>query len=124
MLLTVDDYRTMTRLPELPDDDAASRLLADAETDVHALTFRRITARGFDALTDFQQQQIRLAIARQADFRHTYADLLQNPLASYSINGVTMSWDKSAIRTISGVQTCADTVSPLMQTGLMCGVIG
>lgn len=124
MMLTAAEYLTLSRDPAELTDTELERAIADAEEAINALTYNRITARGFDALTPYQQQRVKLAIARQVDFRRRYGELLDNPLASYSINGVSMAWDKSAIQQISGVQTCAEVTSPLMQTGLMCGVIG
>lgn len=123
-MLSANEYATMSRVNPLPDDATTAQLLKDAEEDVNALTFGRIAARGFDALTAFQQDKVQLAVARQADFRQQYGEILSNPLASYSINGVSMSWDKSAVREYAGVQTCSGVISCLMQTGLMCGVIG
>lgn len=115
----MDEYRCISKLDSLPDEDKLARMLEDAEEDINAMTFNRITARGFDTLTLFQQEKVKRAIARQADFRYQYGELLRNPLASYSINGVSMSWDKSMIREYFGIQTCADVISCLIQTGLM-----
>ncbi len=124
-MLSLDEYIHLTRLSELPEHDRMVWLLEDAAADVDAMTFHRIGTRGFDALSPFQQSQVKAAVARQADFRQQYADLLDNPLASYSINGVSMSWDKGAIRTMNGVRTCPAVVSYLMPTGLLYrGVTG
>ena len=82
------------------------------------MTYGRIYARGFDTLSAFQQEKVKLAVARQADFRSQYSDLLSNPLSSYSINGVSMSWDKSVLTKATGVDTSRDVTGVLNQTGL------
>ena len=47
-----------------------------------------------------------------------YGELLDNPLASYSVNGVSMSWDKSKILRVSDVDTSSAVYSLLRKTGL------
>lgn len=124
-MLSVEEYKARSRVDPLPEDDEIEQILSDAEDDINAMTFSRIIARGFDCLTKFQQEKIKTAIIKQADFRQQYGELLKNPLSSYGINGVSMSWDKSVIKEQSGVQTCGDVVTCLIQTGLMYrGVIG
>ena len=44
--------------------------------------------------------------------------MLGNPLASYSVNGVSMSWDKGAVQCVCGVYTSPAILSILSQTGL------
>lgn len=99
--------------------------LSAAEKDIDALTFNRITACGFDALTPFQQDLVRRAVCAQANFRYEYGGMLSNPLASYGINGVSMSWDNSKVQNASGVYTPTGVLSLLLQTGLtyrgVCG---
>lgn len=124
-MLSVEEYKARSRVDPLPEDDEIEKILSDAEDDINTMTFNRILARGFDALTPFQQEKVKSAISKQTDFKRQYGDLLTNPLSSYGINGVSMSWDKSVIKEQSGIQTCSDVVACLIQTGLMYrGVIG
>ena len=76
-------------MENFPSDDAIKKVIKEAEEDVNIMTYGRIYARGFDTLSAFQQEKVKLAVARQADFRSQYSDLLSNPLSSYSINGVS-----------------------------------
>lgn len=119
MILSAEDYAELTRLSSPPSGTELTHLLEDAEEDVHTMTFNRIPARGFDALTTFQQEKVKRAIALQADFRYQYTDLLTSPLSSYSVNGVSMSWDRSVVREYAGAKTCGEVMSCLAQTGLM-----
>ena len=84
-----------------------------------SLTFNRIRgAGGITELTELQQELVKRAVAQQADFRHEYAEMLNNPLSSYGINGVTMAWDKSVLVQQSGVFTTNAVISLLRQTGM------
>ena len=62
MILSAAEYKDITRVSPLPDD--VGDILRDAEEDVNAMTFNRIVAAGFDALTSFQQEKVKLAIAK------------------------------------------------------------
>ena len=118
MILSVEEYKAMRTLTTKLDDDAMEALLKEAEEDVNVMTYGRIAARGFDALTEFQQSKVKKAIARQADFREQYTSILSAPLASYSINGVSMSWDKGELVEFGGVYTSRDVLGLLNQSGL------
>ena len=118
MVLSVEEYKAMSRLENFPSDDAIEKAIKEAEEDVNIMTYGRIYARGFDTLSAFQQEKVKLAVARQADFRSQYSDLLSNPLSSYSINGVSMSWDKSVLTKSNGIATSRDVAGILNQTGL------
>lgn len=92
--------------------------LSDACRAVDGLTFNRIVAKGFDNLTEFQQSIIKEAVAKQADFVYENAEILDCPLSSYGISGVSMSFDKSKVLSIGGVTTTNEVYGLLMQTGL------
>ncbi len=112
--LSVEEYKEMNSTGSAAESD-----LLQAEFDVDSLTFNRIRgAGGIRKLTELQQELIKRAVALQAEFRHEYADLLNNPLSSYGINGVSMSWDKSVLVQQSGVFTTKAVLSLLRQTGL------
>lgn len=89
-----------------------------AETDIDTLTFNRITAKGFEALTGFQKERARRSVAMQVKFIHDNSELLDSPLSAYSVNGVSMSFDRSRVIDLGGVTTTNQVYSALMQTGL------
>lgn len=101
----------------IPAEQVEGRLKR-ACRDIDSLTYNRIVKAGFDNLTEFQQELIKEAVQFHADFCFENADLLDSPLASYAINGVSMSFDKSKIVTIGDVTTSSEVYSLLMQTGL------
>jgi hypothetical protein len=99
-------------------EDRFQSLVQRAETDINGLTFNRITAKGFDSLSDFQKSIIRRAVAMQVNFIHDNSELLDSPLSSYSISGVSMSFDKSKITEVDGVLTSKSIYGVLLQSGL------
>lgn len=101
----------------IPADQVESRL-KQACRDIDSLTFNRIVKAGFENLTEFQQELIKEAVQLHADFCYDNAELLDSPLSSYAINGVSMSFDKSKIVDIGSVTTSSQVYSLLMQTGL------
>lgn len=112
--LSVEEYKEAN-----PTGSADESDLLQAEFDVDSLTFNRIRgAGGLTELTELQQELVKCAVAQQADFRHEYAELLNNPLSSYGINGVSMAWDKSVLVQQSGVFTTNAVLSLLRQTGM------
>lgn len=115
--VSAEEYAKLSRDHTIPEDDL-EQALEDAERDIDSLTFCRVRAAGIDALTDFQRELVKLAVVRQADFRAQYGELLGNPLASYSVNGVSMSWDKGAVQCVDGVYTAPSILALLRQTGL------
>ena len=101
----------------IPAEELEKRLRR-ACRDIDSLTFNRIVKAGFENLTEFQQGLIKEAVELHADFCYDNAELLDSPLAAYSINGVSMSFDKSKIVTVGGVTTSREVYNLLMQTGL------
>lgn len=90
-----------------------------AEMQIDRLTFNRITASGFETLTDFQKDRVRRSVALQVKFINENSEVLDSVLSGYSISGVSMSFDKSRILNIGGVVTSSEVYAALMQTGLM-----
>ena len=98
--------------------DQLDRRLRGACRDIDSLTFNRIVKAGFSNLTNFQQEIIKEAVQLHADFCYENSDLLESPLASYGINGVSMSFDRSKIVTVGGITTSSQVYGLLLQTGL------
>ncbi len=101
----------------IPEQELEKRLKR-ACRDIDSLTFNRIVRTGFENLTEFRQELIKEAVQLHADFCYDNAQLLESPLASYAINGVSMSFDKSKTVTVGDVTTSSEVYSLLMQTGL------
>lgn len=98
------------------DESTAISMLKKASHKIDSLTFNRIVGRGFDNLTDFQQGIIKDVVCSIADY--DYNTSINNGLTSYSINGVSMSFDKSNLITVNDIEIEKDIYSLLSQTGL------
>jgi hypothetical protein len=113
------DYYKSTYLGTRIPAEQLNQMLAAASDDIDAMTFNRIGGdTGLLALTDFQQGKIKRAACAQAEFRFEYADLLNNPLSNYAINGVSMQWDKSVLVKQGNTFTTNAVASLIRQTGL------
>lgn len=116
---TKDDFFGIYPDTELSENQIRCALAA-ASVDVDSLTFNRITACGFDNLTDFQKEVVRTAVCRQAHFRVQNEELFGGSIASYSLNGASVTLDKSRLIAQGGAVTESDVFSVLSQSGLCC----
>ncbi len=95
------------------------KYLISASRHIDSLTYNRIVAKGFENLTEFQQDVIKTVCVDMANFEYENADLINSVLQSYSVNGVSMQFGSSwNIAVINGVAIRRDTYNLLMQTGL------
>ena len=117
MYVSAEDYKNICPDGDIPEDRLIPAL-DQAEKDIDSLTFNRITTKGFDALTEFQQDLVKRAVCYQANFRCDCAEMLDSPLSSYGINGVTMVFDSHKVQIIGGVSTLPHIYALLNQTGL------
>ena len=95
------------------------RYLREASRNIDTLTFNRIVAKGFDNLTEFQQELIKEVCCKQAEFLFNNADAIASILDSYAINGVSMQFGTGFNVVIEGGLPIQRTVYSLLeQTGL------
>lgn len=117
MYVSLEEYQVLSK-EKVVNPEKLESALKDAERDIDSLTFNRIKGLGFDRLTEFQRGLVKQAVVDQADFKHQYGPYLENPLASYSVNGVSMAWDNSKVLNKAGVFTTSSIYGMLRQTGL------
>ena len=113
-----NDYAQMDL--EGTPDSSQFELASDA---VDALCYGRIRKVGFRNLTAFQQEKVKKAVCLHVSFLSAYGDLLNSPLSSYGINGVSMSFDASKVVTQGGVTTNQAVMQQLRQSGLATRLI-
>lgn len=102
-------------------DDKVEYYLKKASLDIDTLTFNRIRRIGFEKLSEYQQEVIKEVCCEHASFLFDNADMLQTYLSNYSINGVSMSFEKSwNIYTEVGVAMDRRLYELLSDTGLCC----
>ena len=117
MYLTFDEFKDIYPETEMESQEF-ERLERRAESDIDRLTFNRITACGFEMLSDFQKSIVRRSVALQMNFISDYSDLLDSPLSAYSVSGISMSFDSEKVFTVGGVTTTNEVYGLMMQTGL------
>lgn len=117
MYAEIADFKKM--YPDIGlDDKQIAAALEAASRDADGFTYNRIRAVGIDQLSDFQKETVKAAVCEQAKFRIAYADMLESPLTSYSINGVSMQFGGVNIISRGGVMTTVHVAGLLRQTGL------
>lgn len=99
------------------DENAATKLLEEASDQVDRLTYGRIRRKGFDNLTEYQQEMIKKAVCHQAEFINNYGEYLNSPLSGFSIGDVSLSFGKEN-QGPGGVIADKKTLDYLAQTGL------
>ncbi len=113
-------YQETYKGTKIPKDEIEKRL-EEASLHIDTLTYNRIVGRGFENLTNFQQDIIRKVVCKLADFEYENEDLLKTMLSSYAINGVSMSFEASwNVKIQNGVAIPKDDYCLLGQTGLTC----
>lgn len=115
--VTKDDFVKMFPKTQIPSDEI-ELYLKTASVDIDSLTFNRIVACGFDSLTQFQKEKVQSAVCRQAEFRYQNQELFDSLIQSYSLNGASVTFDKSRLVTICGATTSKDIYAELKQSGL------
>ena len=115
---TVNDVKAI--FPDAVVDDA---MLDRASDDVDALCYGRIRKRGFENLTPFQQEKVKKAVCYHAAFLSGFGELVDSPLSSYGINGVSMSFDTDRVAVQGGVTTTKAAMTQLRQSGLASRLI-
>lgn len=113
--LSVEEYFDNGGLIE----ENAEKYLTSASRHIDRLTFNRIAAKGFENLTEYQQEIVKTVCFDMANFESENEDLINSVLQSYSVNGVSMQFGSSwNVAVIGGVAIRRDTYNLLMQTGL------
>ncbi|WP_352420781.1 hypothetical protein [Proteiniborus sp.] len=99
------------------DEATALKLLEEASDEVDKLTYGRIRKKGFDNLTEYQQEMIKKAVCYQADFINKYGEYLNMPIEGYSAGGISLSFSKDN-QGAGGIIADKKTLDYLSQTGL------
>ena len=115
--LSIEEYQRLNTGELTTDNIALAKLIREAEEDVDTLTFHRIGE--LKSLSEYQLEQIKRAVCVQTNFRYENAELLDSPLSSYGVNGVSMAFDNNKVRCVSGVYTSARAYDILLSTGFL-----
>ena len=101
------------------DVDELEHSLRTASRNIDTITFNRIVAKGFENLTQFQQQIIREACVRLAEFIYTNKDELESIVGGYTINGVSVNYGNApGMINVNGITVPVEIYELVSQTGL------
>lgn len=90
-----------------------------ASRQIDSLTFNRIVAKGFDKLTEFQQEIIKEVVCMHAGFLFENKDALSSIIDSYSINSVSMHFGTGFnVERVGEITIRRPIYALLKQTGL------
>ena len=105
------------------DANELEKTLRTASRNIDTVTFNRIVAKGFENLTEFQQEIIRESCLRLAEFVYENKADLESITGGYSINGVSVSYGNApGMAYVNGVTMPADIYDLIAQTGLCCQI--
>lgn len=113
------DYGDYTTCGGTASSAEITPMLLRASDDIDSLTFSRIVAIGWDNLTGFQQSMVCRAVCAQADFLLENGDAVDSAMASYAINGVSMTFGNAALYSVlNGVAVSNRALAYLKRSGL------
>lgn len=101
-------------------EEEAVNALKKACRHIDTLTYNRIVGKGFENLTEFQQNIIKECACMMADFEQANEGMINSLINSYSINGASISFSGEGANyaLVSGIVVQRDVYSYLEQTGL------
>ena len=76
------------------DAEELEKLLDRASDVVDRATYNRIVARGFDSLSEYQQEMVTKATCLQASFIEQYGSYLNMPLSGFSAGSISVNFSK------------------------------
>ncbi len=97
--------------------DLLPKALRKASMAVDILTFNRLPTL-WGELSQVQRERVALAACMIADFQVENEDVLSSAVSSYSINGVSLSFNEQTVVSESGAIVPRDAYSLLKSTGL------
>lgn len=98
-------------------DVSINQSLERASDQINTLTYNRIVGKGFNNLTEFQQDKIKKAVCIHAEFVEQYGDYIDMPLSGFSAGSTSVSFNANKV---NGITTTQEVLNYLKQTGLTC----
>ena len=102
----------------IPEEDI-EQILKVASRHIDTLTYNRIVGMGINGLSPYQAEIVKECCCRLAEFEYANDDMINSVLKTYSVNGVSMTFDTGWNMEIhEGVVIKSDIYSMLSSTGL------
>lgn len=113
------EYYTETYGGSIITAENGPRTLQNASEAIDSLTYCRIVSRGLEGLSAYQKGIVQKVTCALAEWQTENADILTSPYSSYSINGVSATWNTgAAVKKINGVIIPCNLYAELVKTGL------
>ena len=100
------------------------KYLREASEKIDEVTFNRIVGVGFDNLTDFQKEKVKLAVCYQAEyiFEKGYDAENDDDISNYTVLDISVTKSESAEKTIAEKKKLSSLAyDQIKKTGLACG---
>lgn len=117
MYLTTEEYKELGGTIE--DEKTIKRFLRQAERYIDILTFNRLRSVNFDLdLSLWEKDIIKECIVEIIDFTYSNQDYINSYLSSYSLNGVSISFDNinQNVTNVNGVVLPNSTYAKITST--------
>lgn len=111
----IDYYKIIFQGAVIPDDEV-NRQLRKSSDQIDSMTFNRIASKGFDSLSQFQQDKVRRAVCTQAEFIYQFGQYLDIPLEGFSAGSLSLNF--KSVEAAGGVKTSEEVMNLLRSTGL------
>lgn len=98
-------------------EEQIKQKLERASDQIDTLTYNRIVGKGFNNLTNFQQDKVKKAVCIHAEFIEQYGSYIDMPLSSFSAGSTSVSFNANKV---NGITTTQEVINYLKQTGLTC----
>lgn len=93
------------------------KYLDKASDDIDSMCYGRIRGKGFNNLSEFQQDRIKKAVCEQAEYMFQYGSYLNSPMKSYSVGKTSVNLE---VTKVNGIHTIPRVIQLLEDTGLKC----
>lgn len=111
----IEEYKT--KFNSKIEEKDFNKLYDHAISKINKLTFNRIVAKGFNNLTTFQQEKIRLALLYQIEYLEENG-LEEDNVSSYSVLDISINKDNSKETEASKLHMSSLAYDYLQETGL------
>lgn len=91
MYLSLEEYKELGGI--ITDDKTINKFLKQGERYIDILTFNRLRSFGFDNCSNWEKEILKESLVEIIDFHYSNQEYINSYLSSYSLNGVSISFD-------------------------------
>jgi len=117
MYLSLEEYKELGGI--ITDDKTINKFIRQSERYIDILTFNRLRSFGFDNCSEWEKEIYKECIVEIMDFYYSNQEYINSYLSSYSLNGVSISFDNvnnNNVTYINGVVLPCSTYAKITGT--------